>query len=305
MENFTTKDGLSCQRVRVGASAFTLCMERGARLMSWEMALPTGRREVIHWPASGADLSRFANIRGGNPVLFPFAGRGHVEGAPGWWIDPEGVKRPYPQHGVARQGRFELLPSADADVVEARLVHGEEEAKVYPYSYDFIVRYRFRELGFMVEFELRNRDAKRMPWGPGHHFYFTLPWHKGLSRRDYVMRLDAKKIVHHAGDGTFVPKKDIELPVAFDHAALSDTMFTKIRGDAVTFGPRHGEEDIRIVFDSGAASTVVTWTQDDASPFYCVEPWACLPNSQANKFQGARWVESGCTDKFVCKVDLA
>jgi galactose mutarotase-like enzyme len=303
MEKITI-DGLDCQRLRVGASTYTLCMERGARLMSWEMELPTGRREVIHWPQSGADYSRFANIRGGNPVLFPFAGRGHVGGAPGWWVDPEGVKRPYPQHGLVRQGACEIVESG-ADFIAAKFIPAAGDETVYPYSYDFIVRYRFRELGFTVEFELRNRDSKRMPWGPGHHFYFTLPWHKGLTRKDYVMRLDAKKVLFHAGDGSFVPKSGIELPVAFDHSGLSDTMFTKIKGDSVSFGPRHGEEDIRISFDSGAASTVVTWTQDDASPFYCVEPWACLPNSQANKFQGARWVESGCTDKFVCKVELA
>ena len=36
--------------------------------------------------------------------------------------------------------------------------------------------------GFTVGFELRNRDARRMPWGPGHHFYFTLPWHGNLTR---------------------------------------------------------------------------------------------------------------------------
>ena len=303
MEKFT-KDGVEFQRWKVGASTYTACMERGARLMAWDIALPAGKRSVIHWPESGADFSRFANIRGGNPVLFPFAGRGHVDGAPGWWIDPDGVKRPYPQHGVARQGRFEITASG-ADFVEARLVHGDEEAKVYPYSYDFLVRHKFRETGFTVEFELRNRDAKWMPWGPGHHFYFTLPWHKGLRRGDYVMHLDAKKVLFHASDGNFVPKAGVTLPATFDLPELSDTMFTKIKGDSVSFGPRHGEENIRLTFDGGVAAAVVTWTQDDASPFYCVEPWACLPNSQARKFEGARRVEPGCADIYACKVELA
>lgn len=303
MEKFT-KDGVEHQRWKVGASTYTACMERGARLMAWDIALPNGDRSVIHWPASGADYSRFANIRGGNPVLFPFAGRNHVNGAPGFWVDPEGVKRPYPQHGLVRQGACVIVESGP-DFVAAKFLPAPGDAEVYPYSYDFIVRYRFRELGFTVEFELRNRDSRAIPWNPGHHFYFTLPWHKELRRSDYVMHLDAKKVLFHAGDGSFVPKAGIELPVAFDHPGLSDTMFTKIKGDSVSFGPKHGEENIRITFDSGASSTVVVWTQEDASPFYCVEPWAGLPNAQARKFEGARRVESGCTDTYACRVELA
>lgn len=303
MEKFT-KDGIEFQRWKVGVSTYTACMERGARLMAWDMALPNGNRSVIHWPDSGADYSRFANIRGGNPVLFPFAGRCHVDGVAGAWVDPEGVKRPYPQHGLVRQGACEIVECGE-DFVAAKFLPSDDDAKVYPYSYDFVVRYRFAELGFTVEFQLANRDSRRMPWGPGHHFYFTLPWHKGLRRSDYVLNLDAKKAVRHASDGTFVPTKEVVLPGPFDQPGLSDTMFTKIKGDSLTFGPRHGEEDIRIRFDSGAASTVVAWTQDEASPFYCVEPWACLPNFQARKFDGARQVESGCVDKFVCRVELA
>ena len=144
-----------------------------------------------------------------------------------------------------------------------------------------------------------------MPWGPGHHFYFTLPWHGNLTRGDYTLRLDAKKSVRHAGDGTFVPTEDVTLPVNFGHAGPERHDVHEDPGTTqLTFGPRNGEEDIRITFDSGASATVVVWTESEASPFYCVEPWACLPNAQANKFTGARWVGIGCADAFVCKVKI-
>lgn len=307
METFT-QSGVTLRRWRIGASTFTACPERGARLMSWTMDLPNGRREIIAWPDDAplsGDAKTFGSIRGGNPVLFPFAGRCHVDGAPGWWIDPEGVKRPYPQHGVARQGTFEISASGP-DFFSARLAPDAAANDIYPYAYEFVVTYRFRELGFTVEYGLTNRDTRPIPWGPGHHFYFKLPWHKGLRRGDYVLNLDAKKALRHLGDGSFTPNKELEKPpVNFDHAGLSDTLFTKIKGDSLTFGPHNGEENIRIGFDAGVNATVVTWTPSEDSPLYCVEPWACLPNSQANKFSGARRVFPGGTDRYVVTVDLA
>lgn len=304
METFV-RDGVTYQRWRVGASTYVACMQLGARLMSWDVALPTGNRSVIYWPATH-DLAKFGSVRGGNPVLFPFAGRCHVGGVLGHWVDPEGVKRPMPAHGFVRQGACEITATG-TDFVEARLTPDAAAHAAYPYAYDFYVRYEFGELGFRVEFRLENRDAKRMPWGPGHHFYFTLPWHQGLTRKDYVLKMDAKKAVKHATDGSFLPEKDIELPVTFDHPRLSDTLFTKLKSDTVLFGPQSGEEDIRLTFAETPAATtaLVTWTEHDTSPFYCVEPWVCLPNAPANKFEGCRWVEPGCADRFVCRVELA
>ncbi len=304
METFV-RDGIEYQRWRVGAATYVACMQLGARLMSWDVALPSGNRSVIHWPATH-DLAKFGSVRGGNPILFPFAGRCHVDGALGFWKDPEGVKRPMPAHGFVRQGRCEIT-AAGKDFVEARLVPDADAQAAYPYAYDFFVRYTFGELGFTVDFRLENRDAKRLPWAPGHHFYFTLPWHKGLTRKDYELKFDARRATKHATDGSFLPEKGIGLPCTFDHPRLSDTLFTRLKSDTVLFGPKGGEEDIRITYAEAPAATtaLVTWTQDDASPFYCVEPWVALPNAPANKFEGCRWVEPGHADRWTCRVELA
>lgn len=299
------RDGLKLHRWRVGASTYVACPERGARLMSWDIALPSGNRSVIHWPAA-CDLAKFGSVRGGNPILFPFAGRCHEAGSPGRWRDPEGVSRPMPAHGFVRQGACEITACGDT-FFEARLLPDAAALEAYPYSYDFFVRYDFGELGFRAEFRLENRDTRPIPWAPGHHFYFTLPWHKGLSRKDYSLRFQAKKAVKHAADGSFLPEKDVALPATFDHPRLSDTLFTGLKGDTVLFGPNGGEEDIRITYGEppAAGTALVTWTEGDDSPFYCVEPWMCLPNAHARKFDGCRRTPPGAADRFVCRVDLA
>ena len=47
-----------------------------------------------------------------------------------------------------------------------------------------------------VFLELENCGAQPLPWCAGHHFYFTLPWHPGLSRADY--RFEAPAVLHLA-----------------------------------------------------------------------------------------------------------
>ena len=131
----STLNGLECQRVRVGVSTFTLPASdawRASHGVGDGVAdgTPRGdplaggvRRDEVRVPCAAAI-----------PMLFPFAGRCHVGGAPGWWIDPDGVKASVPAaHGLVRQGVCEIVESGD-DAVAARFVPASGDAAVYPYS---------------------------------------------------------------------------------------------------------------------------------------------------------------------------
>ena len=60
--------------------------------------------------------------------------------------------------------------------IAARYLPDSEARQAYPYEYDFEVVYRFEEKSLTVELRLRNNDTRPIPWSPGHHFYFNLPW---------------------------------------------------------------------------------------------------------------------------------
>ncbi|MDR2512221.1 MAG: hypothetical protein LBD01_00185 [Puniceicoccales bacterium] len=304
METFF-QDGQLCQRWRCGASTYTACMELGARLMRWELSLPTGTREVIHWPQDVA-LSSIASMHGGNPILFPFPGRSYADGEKFAWLDTEGIKRPMPQHGLARQGRFKLA-HCSANGVESVFLPDAVAHSAYPYDYTFRVRYTFRELALLCELELTNHGVCNIPWCAGHHFYFTLPWHKGLSRVDYTINLPSKKHFRHAADGKLVPFRDVTFPSDFANPEIRDLICTKLKSNRLSFGPKSGEEDIAILINDlpipDAWTTVVTWTRDDESPFYCVEPWMGPPNCPEHK-NGLHWVAPGETEKFAITVSL-
>ena len=43
--------------------------------MNWNLRMADGSvRDVIHWPEN-ADFGNFAEVLGGNPILFPFSAR--------------------------------------------------------------------------------------------------------------------------------------------------------------------------------------------------------------------------------------
>ncbi|MEY4776483.1 MAG: hypothetical protein RL759_996, partial [Verrucomicrobiota bacterium] len=199
------ENGVPMERWRIGASTYETCLTRGARLLRWRLSLPTGNREILHWPA-GADFApdKIGLVRGGNPILFPFMGRNYADGEKFAWKDAEGVKRPMPQHGFARDCRFEIIESSDRHAL-VRMVPDDRARACYPFAYEFRIRYEFRELFLRCTFEFENQDSHPLPWCAGHHFYFTLPWHAGLSRHDYLLKIGSKKQWRHAADGKLIP----------------------------------------------------------------------------------------------------
>ncbi|GHC12970.1 hypothetical protein GCM10007047_32940 [Cerasicoccus arenae] len=274
--------------------------------MNWHLQMADGSfRDVIHWPEN-ANLDEIAHVRGGNPVLFPFSARTFCDGELGFWKGPDGVRRPMAQHGYARQGKFRLESAHDKGFL-AKFIPDEAAREAYPFDYDFSVRYRFEQLAFYVDFELKNLGKEPLPWSAGHHFYFAMPWHEDLGRKDYMLTTGAKKAFHQEPNGKLALVKDFPDPANFGDPAIVDLIRTKLKTNEIRFGPKGGEEDI--VIKAGDTSrpdpwmTVVTWTLEDSSPFFCVEPWMGPPNSPEIK-NGLHFVSPGKSEVFSVAVSL-
>jgi galactose mutarotase-like enzyme len=68
---------------RADGSLLLLAPEAGGRLVRWRHQ----GEEILYWP-NPADWSNPAKIRGGNPLLFPFIGRGTRALARRQWPHP-------------------------------------------------------------------------------------------------------------------------------------------------------------------------------------------------------------------------
>jgi galactose mutarotase-like enzyme len=291
-----------------GKSSFLAWPERGARLMNWNLAYADGSfRDIIHWPNNLSSLDQVGRVRGGNPILFPFCGRCYDSGEIGFWKTPTGERRAMPMHGFAREGAFEVQ-HLNQNGFSARLLPTDEDRKCYPYRYEFTVSYRFEELSLYVELGLRNLDTVPIPWSAGHHFYFTLPSRDGFSRADYGIFIPAKEAYKHAANGDLAPVLDFPQENRFDSLGLQDRIHTGLKLNTVSFGPVDGSEKItlRIGSDEKPArgTAVVTWTEANESPFYCVEPWMGPPNSPNHKL-GLHLVPPGKAQYFLAEIHLA
>ncbi len=294
------------RRWKVGRSTFLAWPEKGARLMNWNVTLSDGSvRDVIHWPED-ANFDDFAKVRGGNPILFPFSGRSFDEGEIHWWRAPDGVRRPMPMHGFARQGEF-VLQQADARGFTARFAPGDEARACYPFEYDFDVTYRFESGALACELALANRGPAPLPWSAGHHFYFRVPWAEGSRRGDFLIRIPAARRLRQDGSGAMVAGPALALEENLANPSLIDTHHAQLRSAEAIFGERGKPGDI--VVRNGADpvpppdAEFVTWTAADDSPFYCVEPWMGPPNAYGNQ-AGVHWVKPGGTGRFSVSVAL-
>ncbi|MCF7687458.1 MAG: aldose epimerase [Cephaloticoccus sp.] len=296
--------GETLLRWRVGHSTFLALPEKGARLMNWNIVLGDGSvRDVLYWPEN-ANMADIAQVRGGNPILFPFNARTFDHGDIHFWRAADGVRRPMPMHGLARQGAFKVT-QADTTGFTALYLPNEEARAAYPFDYEFIVRYRFEPLGLICELSLRNLGTEPLPWSAGHHFYFTLPWTEGLSRSDYAIRLPASQHYKQDVTGALVPGPILKEIESLANPDLIDTIHLGLRDNTVVFGERGHAGDVVVSLGAQnvppANAAIVTWSQSADAPFYCVEPWMGPPNSPEHK-RGLQFVAPGLVQTFTVAV---
>ena len=298
--------GQTLTRWRVGNSTFLALPEKGARLMSWNITLGDGSvRDVLHWPEN-ANLGAIAKVRGGNPILFPFSARCFDRGDVAFWRAADGVRRPMPMHGFARQGAFKVT-HLDKHGFTAQLMPDAEAQASYSFDYTFTVTYRFEPLGLSCEFALTNHGREPLPWSAGHHFYFTLPWNEDTTRKDYVIRIPAAKRLKQDATGALIAGPQLQAEESIANAALIDTLHTALRSNEVVFGEKDqpGGVTVRIGTEKVPPpdATMVTWTLAEDSPFYCVEPWMGPPNAPEHTV-GLHHVRPGETQKFAVSVSV-
>jgi galactose mutarotase-like enzyme len=298
--------GQLLSRWRVGNSTFLALPEKGARLLNWNITLADGSvRDVLYWPED-ADFTNIAKVRGGNPILFPFSGRCFDQGEIFFWRAADGVRRPIPIHGIARQGSYHVA-HIDARGFTATFIPDAEAQTSYPFKYEFVVKYRFDPVGLSCELSLTNHGTEPLPWSAGHHFYFTVPWQEGTARSDHLIRIPATKRLRQDSTGHLVPGPALQVEENLANPELNDTFHTALRSNEVVFGEkgRPGDVVVKLGVESVPPpdATFVTWSLAPDSPFYCVEPWMGPANAPENKV-GLHWVPPGETGKFVVSVQV-
>lgn len=182
------------------------------------------------------------NVRGGIPVLFPFAGR-----------PPPGS--PLPQHGVARTRAWEVREAAGGEVALLRM-----GLEVAPYGLELSVQLAGRRLS--VDARVENRSGAPQAVHYGLHPYFFVPDGVKAGTR---LEVEASRV--------FDNRTGEERPFGgFD--------FTADEWDVHLLDARSGRPVLHrpgltpVAFDWFTADfpVMVTWTVA-GKDYVCVEPW--------------------------------
>lgn len=179
-------------------------------------------------------------VRGGIPLLFPFAGE-----LAGGRLESTGTEMP--RHGFGRRKAWRVERRTD-DAIAMRLVQDAETHAQYPCSFDATHVVTATPRGARLELIVTNHGRTPMPIAPGWHPYFPCP-------------VTGKRacLAHILGDATLRADPvacDVNVPVP----ALGRVDFEL-----------PGVGRVRLTC-SGNVRTLEVWTLADR-PFVCIEPW--------------------------------
>lgn len=251
-------------------SSVTICPERGGiaiqcRLNGYE----------LFYLDKETFLDPEANIRGGNPVLFPISGQ--LENGKYEW---NGTTYTMRNHGVARTEPWEIVETSfDGKAsVTLKLRSSAKTKEQFPFDFELLFTYKLRGGELTIEQQYRNLSDSPMPMYPGFHPYFATPTKKIAYETDATRYLDYNDMVEKTYDGA------LDLEGMKESAALLNPKKPEIAFEL------SNSVYIRMKY-SDLFKYVVLWSVD-GKPFVCVEPWMAL-TGELNRKDELTYVEPG------------
>lgn len=229
-------------------------------------------RSVVHNGKQRAWQNETGEWSGCAILLFPYAGFNRLV--------YDGVDFGVQKHGFCRNEEFELV-RAEGDNITFVLKANERTKAVYPYDFEFFVKYAIIDKGYEVCYTVINRDNREIPFACGGHESFALDGEVC----DYYLefekdeKLDA--LVHdNGGFLTGDIKKYGEGKILQLEKDFTDNSATVILGGinsrrAVLRDKKTDEKIVEISFEG--FDNLLLW-HPHGSKMLCIEPWQCLPS---------------------------
>ncbi len=229
-------------------------------------------RSVVHNGKERAWQNETGEWSGCAILLFPFAGFNRLVF--------DGVDFGIQKHGFCRSEEFELT-EAKNDNITFVLRANERTKAVYPYNFEFFVKYALIENGYEVSYTIKNTSEKEIPLACGGHESFALD----NEVENYYVEFEKEEhfdfLIHNSG-GMLTGEKINHgagkiLPLEKD---FTDNSATVILGNinsrkATLKDKKTDEKVVEITFDG--FSNLLLW-HPHGSKMLCIEPWQCLPS---------------------------
>ncbi|MCQ6562461.1 aldose epimerase family protein [Paenibacillus mendelii] len=254
-------------------SSVTICPERGAIAISCRL-----NGEELFYLDEATLIDPEANIRGGNPILFPISGQ-LVDGRYEW----DGVTYPMRNHGVARNRPWEFVSLSEEGeaALTLRLCSGEATRIEYPFDFELLFTYALKDGALQIRQSYRNLSESSMPIYAGFHPYFK------ISSKRIAYGTDATQILDYNDQVVKPIQGEIDMDGLQESVALLDAT-----EPAISFPGPEGQGTVRMTY-SDVFKYVVLW-QVEGKPFVCVEPWMAL-TAELNRKEELQMIPAGQT----------
>jgi galactose mutarotase-like enzyme len=229
-------------RLRHGTTTVSVLPERGA-LVS---AIAVNGVDLLYLEAATLDSPTGA-VRGGIPLLFPFAGelQDGLLLASGTRIG---------RHGFGRRKPWQIVTCTD-DTIAMRLLPDADTRAEYPFEFEATEVVTALPDGVRIDLHVENHGGQPLPIAPGWHPYFPCPSDLKRSCLDQVLAPSDYASVD---------------PVACDANIPSP------EGGTLAFA-LPGVGTITLTF-TDALKTLEVWTLP-GKDFVCIEPWCGKSNA--------------------------
>lgn len=207
------------------------------------------------------------------PVLFPVVGRCLNDS-----ITIEGKVYNMEKHGFARKSDFKLLELSESSIVFS-LKPNEQIAALYPYKFEFLIKYHLNANSLVVSYEVVNQDDKPIYFQLGGHPAFAVPFKGHENYEDYYLEFEELEDVkrHYINDEGFF---NGDTATVLSENKVLDLKKNMFRDDALIFKDLKSRKVAikskvnhhALVVDFKGFNYLGLWAKVGA-PYVCIEPW--------------------------------
>ncbi len=190
-----------------------------------------------------------------------------------------------PKHGFVRNNKKVNLAASTPDSLTFRLKYDDASLLVYPFKFEFIIKYILEENKLKVEHRISNHGENQMFFSLGGHPGFTCPVHESEKYEDYYLEFEKPETAQSwrvQKDG-LIGKRTIPVfdeptiiklhPHLFDYDAL---VFKNLNSSRVSLKSRMSTQVISMDFEGFHYLGI--WAKPDAN-YVCIEPWIGIADS--------------------------
>ncbi|MGN1113594.1 MAG: aldose 1-epimerase family protein [Oscillospiraceae bacterium] len=209
------------------------------------------------------------------PVLFPFicSPKDRKYSAKGKEYTMPG------NHGFARDSEFQLYEQTE-DSVAFILKSNSETLKVYPYDFEFIVKYTLQDNKVIVSNIVKNTGSDDMYFYVGGHPAFNCPLEDGLNFDDYYVEYEKNETILQPlpeGKSRVIIDKANKYNLTRELFDFDVIMKDKPVSKTVSLKSDKSSHSVTVEFPESECIAVWSPTGDDNAKFVCLEPWTTVP----------------------------